>query len=62
MLQECIESITKLSLNARDREIILIDDGTDVSQINEMHHERDEIIYLRQRNQGLSAARNMGLR
>jgi glycosyltransferase involved in cell wall biosynthesis len=62
MLQECIESITKLSLNARDREIILIDDGTDVSQINEMHHERDKIIYLRQRNQGLSAARNMGLR
>lgn len=62
LLRECIGSVTSLSLGEREREIILVDDGSDVSVVDELAAERDDIIYLRQRNQGLSAARNLGLR
>lgn len=60
-LLECLKSILQLSLKPREREIILIDDGSDLAAINELLDYQDEIIYLRQRNQGLSAARNRGL-
>lgn len=60
-LTECIKSILQLSLTAKDREIILIDDGSDLSPINDLLEYQDEIIYLRQCNQGLSIARNRGL-
>lgn len=61
MLRECIESIMQLSLSPEEREIILIDDGSDMSPLNELIDYRDQIIYLRQRNQGLSIARNVGV-
>lgn len=60
-LIECLKSILQLSLSPKEREIILIDDGSDIASINELSDYQDEIIYLRQRNQGLSAARNQGL-
>ena len=50
-ITECLKSVMRLSLNKREREIILVDDGSDLT-----------IIYLRQANKGLSAARNLGLR
>lgn len=59
---ECIRSIVTLSLRPQDREIIIIDDGSDVSPINDILDIRNDIIYIRQRNQGLSAARNAGIR
>lgn len=62
MLAECIESIVSLSLSENEREIIVVDDGSDVSTIDNLLTLRDEIIYIRQCNQGLSVARNMGLR
>lgn len=62
MLMECLNSIFSLSLSREEREIILIDDGSDLSPLDEMTDVRDELIYLRQPNQGLSVARNMGLR
>lgn len=62
MLQECISHILKLSLSKEEREIIVIDDGSDVSPLNDLLDVRDRIIYLRQRNQGLSVARNTGIR
>ena len=62
MLKECINSIFVLSLSRDEREIILIDDGSDLNIIDELVNVRDEIIYLRQSNQGLSAARNAGIR
>ena len=52
----------RLSLNKREREIILVDDGSDLTPLNELIDLRDGIIYLRQANKGLSAARNLGLR
>ncbi len=60
-IKECLESIFALSLNAREREIILVDDGSDVLPLNDMLDERDDIIYIRQANKGLSAARNTGI-
>lgn len=62
MLRECVESITNLSLSVKEREIIIIDDGSDFSPVNELTEMAPDIIFLRQPNQGLSAARNMGLK
>lgn len=60
-LKECLDSILKLSLNAKEREIILVDDGSDICPLNELTEYIDQIIYLRQRNQGVSVARNYGM-
>lgn len=62
MIKECIGSLLKLSLSNEEREIILVDDGSDISVINEITELRDELVYVRQRNKGLSVARNTGLR
>ncbi len=62
LLHECIQSITTLSLSAEEREIIVIDDGSDQCALDELEDVREELLYLRQPNAGLSAARNMGLR
>ena len=61
MLRECIESILQLSIPPEEREIILIDDGSDMSPLNELIDYRDQMIYLCQYNQGLSTARNVGI-
>ncbi len=62
LLRECFDSILSLSLAKEEREIIVVDDGSDEAPLNELLELRDEIIYIRQANQGLSVARNMGLR
>lgn len=61
MLRECIESIVRLSLTEEEREIILIDDGSDVVPLDELIDFRDQIIYLRHKNMGVSDARNKGI-
>ena len=53
MLCKCIDSILALSLNSDEREIIVVDDGSEVSPMNGLMHYGDEIIYVRQKNQGL---------
>ncbi len=60
-LQECLRSILQLSLNPKEREIILIDDGSDNYSLIHIAEWKDEIIYIRQRRQGKAAARNRGL-
>lgn len=60
-LELCLRSILKLSLNPKEREIIMIDDGSELSPIQDLMDYQDDIIYLRQRNQGLSMARNKGI-
>ena len=60
MLRSCIDSIRSLSFGSERREIIVIDDGSDRPAINELLDISDDIIYLRQRNQGISVARNRG--
>ncbi|MCR5131245.1 MAG: glycosyltransferase [Prevotella sp.] len=59
LLKACVESIVALGLADNEREIILVDDGSDVSPVSDLP---EQIIYLRQAHQGLSTARNSGLR
>lgn len=61
MLCECINSILNLSLSAQEREIIVVDDGSEVSPMNGLMQYGDDIIYIRQQNQGVSVARNTAL-
>lgn len=61
MLAECIDSILELPLQRKEREIILIDDGSRESPVRELAGRMDEITYIRQENKGLSAARNTGI-
>ena len=61
MLKECIESILRLSLRPFECEIIVIDDGSEESPINELLAYEDNIIYVRQKHSGVSMARNKGL-
>ena len=61
MLCECIDSILALSLRPFEREIIIVDDGSNVSPMNGLMQYGDEIIYIRQKNSGLSVARNNGI-
>ena len=61
MLCECINSILALSLRPFEREITIVDDGSEVSPMNGLMQYGDEIIYVRQKNGGLSVARNKGI-
>lgn len=61
MLCECIDSILALSLQPHEREIIVVDDGSDVSPMNGLMHYGNDIVYMRQKNGGVSVARNLGL-
>lgn len=62
LLRQCLESIISLSLSKEQREIIVIDDGSDFSPINALGSLVEDIIFIRQPNGGLSAARNTGIR
>jgi glycosyltransferase involved in cell wall biosynthesis len=61
MLRECIESITALSLSNHEREILLIDDGSEHSPIDDLKDYLPHLTYIRQNHQGLSVARNLGI-
>lgn len=60
-LEECLKSILLLSLTPKEREIILVDDGSDVCPIDDLQTLSHDIICLRQPNQGVSVARNYGM-
>ncbi len=62
MIKDCLNSILSLSLRPTEREIILVDDGSQRCVIDELDELKEDIIYIRQRNQGQSAARNVGLK
>ena len=61
MLRECLDSILALTLADEEREIIIVDDGSDESPLNELLEYRDRILYVRQTNNGVSVARNRGI-
>lgn len=62
MLRECLESIFALSLRPYEREVIIVDDGSSTSPLPELGPLADDVVYIRQRNAGVSVARNVGLR
>ena len=62
MLHECLESIVTLSLRSFEREIIIVDDGSKDSPLPRLGSLADGVLYIRQRNAGVSVARNVGLR
>ena len=51
MLCTCIDSILALSLQPSEREIIVVDDGSENSPIDGLMKYGDDITYIRQRNQ-----------
>jgi glycosyltransferase involved in cell wall biosynthesis len=61
LLSKCIDSVLALSLRPYEREIILVDDGSNLSPINDLVAYGDEIIYVRQKHGGVSIARNTGI-
>lgn len=61
MLCECVESIIAIDLPENEREIIVIDDGSDYSPEELLKRYNNNIIYIKQDNGGLSSARNKGL-
>lgn len=61
MLRQCIESILAISLREDEREIILVDDGSKHSPMDELGSLAEHITYIRQENGGLSSARNHGI-
>lgn len=60
-VHDCLNSIIQLSLGDNEREVILIDDGSNPAIISLLPEWQDSIIYLRQRNHGVSSARNLGM-
>ena len=63
MLGECIESILALSLRSFEREIIIVDDGSDEPIMRTLEPRLlDQVLCIRQKNGGVSEARNLGLR
>ena len=61
MLHECLDSIFALTLTEEEREIIIVDDGSDESPLGGLLDCRDKILYVSQANNGVSAARNRGI-
>lgn len=61
-IEQCIDSVLALSLSEQEREILLIDDGSDGDMLPALTAYRDNIVYLRQPCRGLGEARNTGLR
>lgn len=62
MLRGCLDSIVALSLGRNEREIIVVDDGSDTFAINDLADYDRDIVYVRVPNGGVSVARNIGLR
>jgi len=58
----CLESIAALSLRPNEREIIVVDGGSDESLIDRLTDYRDSITYIRIKEIERSVARNIGLR
>lgn len=60
-LQACVKSIFALSLSKEEREVIVVDDGSQNPVLDHLETWIDDILYVRQPNSGPSVARNRGL-
>lgn len=62
MLHDCVESILALPLAEEDLQIIVVDDGSDLSALLPIEEWQDRLLYIRQPHRGPSAARNTAFR
>lgn len=62
MIEQCLDSILALSLSDKEREIIMVDDGSDTNIFMALAAYHDKLTYIHQPNKGLSVARNTGLK
>ena len=62
MIEQCLDSIMALSLSDKEREIIMVDDGSDTNIFMALAAYHDKLTYIHQPNKGLSVARNTGLK
>jgi len=61
LIRGCVDSVMALNLKSHEREIIVVDDGSDIPAEQLLHDYKDSCIIFRQDNKGLSEARNAGL-
>ena len=61
LLRECIESILSLDLSDEEREIIVVDDGSETSPKDLLGDLALHLIYIYKENGGLSSARNLAI-
>lgn len=61
MLEACVKSVLSLSLQPNEREIIVVDDGSEISPMACLTALDKHIICISQANAGVSVARNKGL-
>ena len=64
-IRECLESVFRQGMSDDGFEVILVNDGTpdnSMTVISDIIEQHDNIIVIHQTNQGVSAARNAGLR
>ena len=61
LLRQCIDSVMTLSMDPSEREIIVVDDGSNLNMLNDLMPYGDNIIYVRQKHGGVSTARNTGI-
>ena len=61
MIEETIGNILELSLSNVERQIVVVDDGSDMCPMNELMPLADNIIYIRMPYGGTGAARNTGI-
>lgn len=60
-VKECLDSILAVSFDDTEREIILVDDGSRDPIRPSLSEYKSSVRFFRQTNQGLSAARNLGI-
>lgn len=60
-LCRCIDSILALSLSSSEMELVIVDDGSEYSPMNELLRFGDDIIYVRKPHGGIATARNLGI-
>ena len=63
-IRPCIESVFRQGLDEFDFEVVIVNDGTkdhSMEMIEDIIQQHNNVVVLEQSNQGLSAARNIGL-
>jgi glycosyltransferase involved in cell wall biosynthesis len=64
-IRPCLKSLFKQELDEQDFEVILVNDGTQdnsFEKIEDLVHEHRNVMRINQENQGLSGARNTGMK